>query len=308
MVSNSESEIVTTLLFLRYFTAFGLVSLGYDHFLTLGIEFRVIWTNPKANLASKAAFAINRYLTEAVIAYTVYVFSGSYVQLNDTLCGRYLCFFGSAAMIFGAVIHSIVVLRIYALWDQRTNVARVLTATFVTCIVATTTIGVLCELQLQPLFRFSGLFTTCTLSSIPRLVNVMFAIQSFFDVLIIVIAVYNALERPHRTHSEVITSLANDGFKFLLVRVLPDSRYALTVPLQAIFCLRSLYLVSSLVGNPGECFATVATCWSFTSIISGRLHLRLDGLALEEAQVGSEIRIPLPSTETRVMPSSWWDG
>ncbi|KAJ6583994.1 hypothetical protein DFH09DRAFT_264811 [Mycena vulgaris] len=83
MASESESEIVGTLLFMRYFTAFGLASTVYDHFLTLGEEFRVIWANPKVGAASKVAFGINRYLTEGVIAYSAYVFSGADVHLND---------------------------------------------------------------------------------------------------------------------------------------------------------------------------------------------------------------------------------
>lgn len=85
----SESEVVNTLLFLRYLTsedhvdltipskltmapAFGLASIVYDHCLTLGMELKFIWMNPKTGLASKAGFALNRYLTEGIIAYTVY--------------------------------------------------------------------------------------------------------------------------------------------------------------------------------------------------------------------------------------------
>ncbi|KAF8214995.1 hypothetical protein K438DRAFT_1955000 [Mycena galopus ATCC 62051] len=266
MASTSETEVANTLLFLRFFTAFGLASLVYDHCLTLGMEVKFIWLNSKTGWASKAAFGINRYLTEAIIAYTVYT-----------------------AIIFGAVTHSIVVLRIYSLWDQRANVARALIFTFFICIIATLAIGIFCELELQPLFQFSEFFGTCVLtsSSMPRLVSVAFAIQTFFDVLILVIAVYNALERPHRTTGEVINSLAKDGFKFLL----------------ATFWLRSLYLVTSLVGNPGECFATVATCWSFTSIISARLHLRLDGLALK-GNDNSDLPLPI---SVQLSDSSWYD-
>ncbi|KAJ7439215.1 hypothetical protein FB451DRAFT_1302633 [Mycena latifolia] len=266
MASGSESEIVSTLLFMRYFTVFGLASMVYDHFLSLGAEFHVIWTNPKVRVASKVAFGINRYLTEVIISYTVYVFSGTDDHLNNRRCETFLWLFGSAAMVFGAISHSIIFLRIHALWDPRTNVARIMIGIFFTCIVATTAIGVLCVLQLQPLFKFSDIFTTCILLSKPRILTIVFGVQSFFDVLILLVSVYNALERPHRNNSEVITSLQNDGLKFLL----------------ALFVLRTLYLVSALAGNPGQCFAIVATCWSFTSIISARLHLRLDGLGLKD--------------------------
>ncbi|KAJ7080542.1 hypothetical protein C8R44DRAFT_824203 [Mycena epipterygia] len=289
MASVSESEIVNTLLFLRYFTAVGLASMVYDHSLTIQAEAQVIWMNPNNRVVSKVAFGINRYLTEAVIAYTVYVFSGADSHLNDQLCGRFLWLFGSAAMIFGAISHSIIVLRIYTLWDQRANVARALIATFIICIVATTAIGIVGELQLQPLFKFSEIFTTCIILSKPRIIFVVFGVQSLFDILVIFISVYNALERPHRTHSEVIMSLQHDGLKFIL----------------ALFALRTSYLISSLVGDAGQCFAVVATCWSFTSIISARLHLRLDGLHLKGAQAGTDTDLPTSTRADAILVSKW---
>ncbi|KAF7348232.1 hypothetical protein MSAN_01776800 [Mycena sanguinolenta] len=310
----SETEVVDTLLFLRYFTAFGLACIVYDHLLTLSMEFKFIWMNPKNGWASKAAFGINRYLTEVIITYSVYIFSGTYTSLDDlvssvhgnfglsahrgtavsppsailrflmrnTSCARFLWLFGVASIIFGAVTHSIVVLRVYALWDQRTYVKRLLIVAFFICIIATLATGIACELELQPLFKFNPFFVTCLLTSLPRLVSVAFAIQTFFDVLILVIAVYNALERPYQNRGDIINSLANDGFKFIL----------------ATFFLRTLYLVSSLVGNPGQCFAIVATCWSLVSVISSRLHLRLDGLKLR----GIETDLPLPFS----LRSSWY--
>jgi hypothetical protein len=44
----------------------------YDHVITLGEEVTTIWKNRAVRLQSKAAFIINRYLTEAIIAYVVY--------------------------------------------------------------------------------------------------------------------------------------------------------------------------------------------------------------------------------------------
>ncbi|KAJ6582786.1 hypothetical protein B0H10DRAFT_2235144 [Mycena sp. CBHHK59/15] len=136
-------------------------------------------------------------------------------------------------MLFGAISHSIVFLRIFALWDQRKNIARVLMGMFAVCIVATTAIGIVCVQELKPQFRFSEIFATCILLSKPKILIMVFGVQSFFDVLIICISVYNALERPHRSNAEVITSLQNDGLKFLV----------------ALFALRTLYLISSIVGN-----------------------------------------------------------
>ncbi|KAJ6508311.1 hypothetical protein C8R45DRAFT_1089501 [Mycena sanguinolenta] len=252
----SETEVADTLLFLRYFTAFGLACIVYDHLLTLPMEFEFIWMNPKNGLASKAAFGLNRYMTEVILTYSVYIFSGTYVNLDDlsflhhfpishaqhTSCARFLWIFGFGSTIFSAVAHAIVVLRVYSLWDQRPSVKRLLIATFFICTIAILATGIACEFQLQPLFKFNEFFATCLLTSLPRLVTVAFAIQTSFDVLILIIAVYNALERPHQNHGDIVNSLANDGFKFILTT----------------FFLRTCYLVSSLVGNPGQCFAIVS--------------------------------------------------
>ncbi|KAJ7145244.1 hypothetical protein C8R46DRAFT_1232209 [Mycena filopes] len=188
-------------------------------------------------------------------------------------------------MVFGTVTHSIIILRTYAIWDERNNISRVLLATFVVCIAATTAFGILSELQLQPRFKFSPIFSTCLLDKIPE------PVISAFDVLIILISVYNALDRPHKTHSDVIESLQTDGLKFLF----------------ALFVLRTGYLVSSIVSNPGQCFTVVATCWSFTSIISARLQLRLDGLKLNEACEELELPLSYP-LRSNTSESLWWEG
>ncbi|KAJ7437586.1 hypothetical protein B0H11DRAFT_1935879 [Mycena galericulata] len=57
---------------LRYFSAVAFIALVFDHIITLDQEIITIWTNPNVRWHSKAAFLINRYLTEAIIAYVVY--------------------------------------------------------------------------------------------------------------------------------------------------------------------------------------------------------------------------------------------
>lgn len=54
------------------FAAVGLVAMVYDHLLTVPDELKVVWGNKNVSGLSKLAFAVNRYMTEGVIAYTVY--------------------------------------------------------------------------------------------------------------------------------------------------------------------------------------------------------------------------------------------
>ncbi|KAJ6582787.1 hypothetical protein B0H10DRAFT_2235145 [Mycena sp. CBHHK59/15] len=56
---GSESEVENTVLLLRYLTAAGLVTMLYDHLLTIRAEVRVVWANHGARSLSKIAFGIN---------------------------------------------------------------------------------------------------------------------------------------------------------------------------------------------------------------------------------------------------------
>ncbi|KAJ7486294.1 hypothetical protein B0H11DRAFT_1913581 [Mycena galericulata] len=73
----------------------------------------------------------------------------------------------------------------------------------------------------QGLRIVSEIVTTCILLSKPRILIVVFGAQSFFEfgIVIIAISVYNAFERSHRTHSDVVSALQNDhsttGLSFL---------------------------------------------------------------------------------------------
>ncbi|KAJ7464662.1 hypothetical protein B0H11DRAFT_2050508 [Mycena galericulata] len=262
-----DSQVINTVLFMKYFSVVGLVAMVYDHLLTAHVEMQVVWGNSNVSRLSKLAFGVNRYMTEAVIAYTVYVLSGTAQNLDDVVCQRFLWVFGGSAIVVGAISQAIVVLRIYNLWDERKRVATALICAFVACIVSTVIIGILCELQLKPVF--SEIFGICVISVKPKILPVLFGVQSFFDVLIICFAVYNALESPRRNHLELISSLQKDGLTFLLI----------------LFALRTVYLVSSVAGNAGQCFVIVSTCWAFSAILSLRLNLRLDGLALKRGDV-----------------------
>ncbi|KAJ7643776.1 hypothetical protein FB45DRAFT_896035 [Roridomyces roridus] len=283
-----DSEILNTVQFMKYFSAVGLVAMVYDHILTVPDEIKVVWGNKNVSRLSKIAFAVNRYMTEGIIAYTVYVFSGSAQGLDDAACSTFLWIFGASAIVVGAISQAIVVLRIYHLWDDRTRVANALIYTFIACITSTIIIGCMVELQLQP--KFSAALRTCVITVKPKILPVLFGVQSFFDILVISIAVYNALENPRRNHLELISSLQKDGLTFLLV----------------LFALRAAYLISSVVGNAGQCFVIVATCWAFSAILSLRLNLRLDGLVLQR-DTSQVFEIQWDSSGRSDLDSVWED-
>ncbi|KAJ6584446.1 hypothetical protein B0H19DRAFT_1249413 [Mycena capillaripes] len=111
MASAEEISIVQVFVGLRYFSgevpcsghvialnlpfeAVPFVSLIFDHIITIGEELNTIWNNPYVRWPSKAAFLVNRYLTEAIIAYVIYIFSGMSTSLSTT------SFFDFALIVF----------------------------------------------------------------------------------------------------------------------------------------------------------------------------------------------------------------
>ncbi|KAJ7716662.1 hypothetical protein DFH07DRAFT_862037 [Mycena maculata] len=141
------------------FEAVPFVIVVFDHLITLDDEINTIWRNPTVGLASKVAFVVNRYLTEAVIAYTVY-----------SQCRRFIWVFGIACVVAGAISHFIVLLRVYSLWDRRAIVARMLTLAFTGSISAITVLGVFAAIQMQPELSFLEPLHICVLGSTPKVI------------------------------------------------------------------------------------------------------------------------------------------
>ncbi|KAJ7500230.1 hypothetical protein B0H11DRAFT_1909195 [Mycena galericulata] len=215
------------------FSAVALVVVVYDHALSIEKERRTIWANSNAVWHSKFSFFINRYTTEAVILYAVYVVSGTSSTLDTPACQRFIWIFGSISIVFGAISHF---LRIYVLWDRRQKVAQILTASFI----------------------------------------------SSFDLFIVILAVWNAMERPHLTNIEVVSALQGDGIKFFVAIFgsenflhCPSRSHELSLALRFANMVFSIFRSQS-----GECFIAVTIVWAFCSVINSQLHMRLEDLAL----------------------------
>ncbi|KAJ7929609.1 hypothetical protein B0H13DRAFT_1859602 [Mycena leptocephala] len=167
------------------------------------------------------------------------------------------------SIIFGAISHFVILLRIYALWDHREKIARILITAFVLCISTTTILGIFCALHLQYMSAEAAQMVyvdplkTCAFGTKPKVLIAMLGILSSFDLFLVVITVWNALERPHVTNIEVIGALQTDGLRFFLPFDSP------------IWFLQYSELI----------------VWALCSVINSELHMRLEGLALPRGPV-----------------------
>ncbi|KAJ6613734.1 hypothetical protein B0H10DRAFT_2191826 [Mycena sp. CBHHK59/15] len=284
---ESPEEVVQVFVVLKYVSAASFMVVVFDHFITLDDEINTIWTNPSVRLHSKAAFVVNRYLTEAISAYVVYIFSGMGTTLSTAVCRRFIWIYGITCIVAGAISHFVILIRVYALWDRRTTVSRILMAAFTICISTTTILGIFAAIQMHrkyslltaqssadsctcivaQLTYFEPLHT-CVFGTKPKAITAMLGVLSLFDFFLVMLIIFNAMDRPRLTHIEIVSGLQKDGVGFFL----------------AIFALRFADLIISIFQSPAEVFVTITTVWGFCTILNARLHMRLEGLSLATSQ------------------------
>ncbi|CAK5283994.1 unnamed protein product [Mycena citricolor] len=285
----SLAEIADTILVLRYISVCGLAILVCEHIVTFEEELRVIWRNKAMSTWRKVAFGINRYLVESVVALTVAAFSGQISQLTTSVCHAFLWYFGTVLITFSATSHAVTILRMHKLYEGTVVISRLLMLLFVFSILSVLIVGILSVSNLQRSFLYSPFFRVCLLAATPRVLVIVFGIQTGCDVSVVMLMIYNTLAQPRRSNSEMKTTLRKDGVPFLV----------------AIFGLRMLYMISAITMNPGQSVATVVLCWSINCVVGVRLNLRLDALTLER-----EPLLPVPAPPTKldeVEPySGWW--
>ncbi|KAF5331444.1 hypothetical protein D9758_016353 [Tetrapyrgos nigripes] len=239
-------ELVDSVLSARYLSAVALVSVVYDHFLTLDQEFSNIWgSGSSQGYLHKFTFALNRYVAEAVTAYTAFgaIFSEYWTILRtstQTLPSASNTNFNiiDAEHLFGY-------LQLQQQFSSgspnRKRMTFILFSGFSVSISTATVLAILTVIKAQPVTFFFPVINTCGFLKIPSTLPYVLGILLLFDSFLIAIAVLNAFEATHHTHAEVFKSLHRDGARLFLV----------------LFVLRLVTLLMSIIGNPADTFAVL---------------------------------------------------
>ncbi|KAJ3729511.1 hypothetical protein C8R42DRAFT_652186 [Lentinula raphanica] len=250
---------------LRYLSGVALAVIVYDHLLTLDEEFSTIWASKSRDYLQKLMFVANRYYTEAMVMYVVYVSSGSANLDNEVspiarVCRQFIWVFALTSTLFTAITHFFITLRLYHSWDKRKRMAVILVAAFVAFISAAAALAIMSAFQVQSVIYYVPFLKVCRIPDIPGTFPYMMGTLLGFDLFIILLALFNAFERPHKTHADVLDALHRDGARLFLV------------------IMRLVCLVMSIVAMPADCFGILNVMWTLTAIISSRIHLRVEGL------------------------------
>ncbi|KAJ7837909.1 hypothetical protein B0H13DRAFT_2367913 [Mycena leptocephala] len=213
----------------RFIPAISVSALLYDHSLSFGGEIDLIWFNSEAAFGNRIGFILNRYLTEAVAIYVAYF---------------------------------LIIMRVYTLWDRRQMLKRILTAAFCLEICLALVFSALAASQTNLLWEYIPFINMCAFSKKPWALKFMLGAITLFDFFIIIMTVLNALDRPHTTQADVITSLQREGARMFV----------------CLFVLRLTSFLISVLGNE-EIFALLLIfSWSMCAIVNSRIQLRVEHL------------------------------
>ncbi|KAK0221412.1 hypothetical protein IW262DRAFT_1549562 [Armillaria fumosa] len=153
---------VGRILFVTYIPAAAMVLMLWDHCLTFSEEVATMWGPLDERILTKVVHILNRYFTEAILIYRVYVT----IELAQVAGGEAHC----KAVVWLANISAVIIASISQ-------------------------------------YALNG----CAIERIPTTVACAMGVLLLFNVFVIFMTVYNALERPRRSENELLDSLRCDG-------------------------------------------------------------------------------------------------
>lgn len=255
------------LLAVRYSPTAAACLMIWDHFLTLDQEIDAIWISRDKGYLPKLIYVLNRYFAEGVLLYTAYVWGGYSHSLTDADCTRVLWLFTVSSTVMVGLLQFIIAMRVYKSWDDQKRAGCVLLVAFSACIstaIVLAVITVIRFLMSKRLIPVAQLGNLCFVPGIPRTIPALLATLLAFDILIVLMVLYRALEIPRRTHIEAISSFHRDGARLYL----------------GVCLLWLLLLIVSITSRnePHIFFSILCASWALNTNIGCRVHLRVEGL------------------------------
>ncbi|KAF7292450.1 hypothetical protein HMN09_01229100 [Mycena chlorophos] len=216
---------VSSILAVRYMSAVGVTAILYDHCLTLFDEIKLIWFNSRASTADRINFLLNRYTVEAMIIYVAYGNSRRHEQwsiksiplIPGQDCKNFIWVFGVVGSVSIAIQQFTLVARVYTLWDKRQVIKWIVLTAFMVQTGATTVFSILASYQLQPFTSYSPVIHMCVISHKPWALPATTGSLAAFGLFIILMTLWNALDKPYRKQSEVVDTLVRDGARMFVL-------------------------------------------------------------------------------------------
>ncbi|KAI0930856.1 hypothetical protein AcV7_004927 [Taiwanofungus camphoratus] len=150
-------------------------------------------------------------------------------------------------------------LRVYALWDNRKEIKYALITGFIICYSLSVGFAVATMQKFFNKLQYSMSLDSCFLPEKADYLIGVWGGMTLYDVYILMFVVVNVLNKPRRRDSEIVTNLIRDG--------------ALTF--MGFFALRLLKLFQSIFGGAAQTFLTPIFTWAMDGILSFHLFLKV---------------------------------
>lgn len=272
---------VGQILFSRYTPLAGTALLLWDHCLTFDEEVATMWVSFKGPILPKVIYVMNRYFAEAVLLYATYVFTGLRRPTANKNCASVFWLLCMSATLFAGILQFLIMLRVYRLWDHKQNMRRVLLAVFVACMTCSLVLSVMMVLSLmRAQVVLPPRVIVCAVPQVPKDTPFLLGVLLLFNIFVISVSFYNALEEPRRRESEVFIALRRDGAKVYFI----------------VSLLWVLLLVTSVFAEMLVYFPVLILAWSVGATLTSRMHLRIESLGLFPAAHPTMI-YPTPDSE-----------
>ncbi|EPS94428.1 hypothetical protein FOMPIDRAFT_1134382 [Fomitopsis schrenkii] len=193
----------------------------YDHALSLGTEVALVWRG-KWTLLS-VIMTVDIYVREIGLVLLAIGSASSlfWAARGADWCTSLLIFILFYGMLIAASVNSIVLYRVYRLWDDRKTVARTLIGGFITCYAATLVFSVLTGIHLSPGMQFLVDPRVCSFARKSFYTSIMWSWIVLYDLCVLVLLFVRILGSPRKQNSQFIGMLYRDGFLTFLVRRKP---------------------------------------------------------------------------------------
>jgi len=238
----------------------------YEHSLSLGEEIELIWLGRWSVLS---AFVLaDLYMREIGMLFVASVISG-FVELSMQMCTSLMKFILFYGVLSTASIHTIILFRVYTLWDDRKNISYALMGGFVVCFGATVVFVVLAGIQLIGGMRYVAEANTCSFEKRSWYLTGAWSPMVLYDLYVLLLLCVNVLSRPRKTDSQLAMMLYRDGFLMFL----------------GFFALRVARLLPSTFSGAEDVLIIPLITWALDGVLARRLFLRVKYLESDRGNV-----------------------
>ncbi|KAK0447682.1 hypothetical protein EV421DRAFT_154973 [Armillaria borealis] len=271
---------VGQVLFAKYTPPAAAVLVLWDHCLTFDEEVADMWKCFEGHIVTKIVYIMNRYFTEVVMLYTAYgscqcfrtpallpirpKFSHGRSHGQRGHCAKMFWLFIMSAIVLASISQSFIMISTYRLWDHKPNVRKMLPVVFVISVAGAFVLSVMSVLiLLRTQIEVPHKVIVCAVTGVPKTLPSTMGILLVFNLLVILVSVYNALENPRGSESDVFSSLRSHSTRVYLI--------------VSLLCV--LLLITSLVAEIQIFFPTLILASALKANLTSRMHLRIERLS-----------------------------